>query len=225
MLSDPRVHRDTGGNAGVHRTGRTELGDRPAIADRGLHVGGEPWPFLPEDEDTLLRQRIDLEMARTGEIVDSDSSDGGVVAPGHEVPDGGVVPHVLVSVGHHGASTVPTLLADDVYFGREEGVCRSNHGPDVQIVLPVLDGNVKRVTLWVEIGDDGFDRPVSVAVENIASVAFGQECRVEPIIVRPWLRVGADADTLVGQWICHATKSATLPFVASTNRSLGTSRT
>jgi hypothetical protein len=58
---------------------------------------------------------------------------------------------VLVAIGHHRTSSIPTTVSDDVNLGSQEGIGGSNNRPDVQIVLPVLNGNVEFVTLCVKV--------------------------------------------------------------------------
>ena len=58
-----------------------------------------------------------------------------------------MVANVLVAIGHHGATTVPSLPPHDVNFPREKRVGGAHDGPDIEIVLEVLDRHVHRVTL------------------------------------------------------------------------------
>jgi hypothetical protein len=81
-----------------------------------------------------------------------------------------------------------------VHRRREEGVGVAHDRADVQVVAPVLDGDVERVPAGVEVGDDGVHPPVAVAVHHIAPVAQRQELGVETGIVGPRTRVGPDPD-------------------------------
>ena len=114
--------------------------------------------------------------------------------PRGEVVDGRVVCDVLVALGHHRTPPVPAAPADDVHRGGAEGVGVAHDRADVQVVAPVLDGHVERVPAGVEVGDDGVDPPVAVAVDDVAPVALRQQIGVEPGIVGPGLGVGPDAD-------------------------------
>jgi hypothetical protein len=69
----------------------------------------------------------------------------------------------------------------------------AHHGADVEVVLPVLDGDVERVTALVQIGDDGLAGPVAVSIHHVPAIALGQELRIEPLVLRPWSRPGPDA--------------------------------
>src|SRR5690606_10739241 len=69
---------------------------------------------------------------------------------------------------------------------------------DVEVVAPVLDGHVERVPPGVQVGDDGLDLPVAVAVDDVATVTAGQQLRVEAGVVRPRVGVRPDADRRVG---------------------------
>ena len=54
-----------------------------------------------------------------------------------------MVGDVLIAVGDHCSSAVPALIADDVDFFGQKRIGRSNNGPDVEIMLPILDRNMK----------------------------------------------------------------------------------
>ena len=99
---------------------------------------------------------------------------------------------VLIAVGHHRTSAIPTSLAHDVHLCREERVGVAHDGADVEVVLPVLDGDVKGMPLAIEILDDGLEAPVAVAVDDVAAVAVGQELGVEAVVVGPGEGMGAD---------------------------------
>ena len=114
--------------------------------------------------------------------------------PRHEVVDGVVVLDVLVALGDHGAPPVPAAPTDDVDGGGAEGVGVAHDRADVQVVAPVLDGHVERVPAGVEVGDDRVDRPVPVAVDDVAPVTVGEQVGVEARIVGPRPRVRPDAD-------------------------------
>ncbi len=49
----------------------------------------------------------------------------------------------------------------------------------------VLDGDVERMTVGVQVGDDRLEPPVAVAIDDVAPVAVAQQVRVEPGIGRP----------------------------------------
>ena len=89
----------------------------------------------------------------------------------------GVVAHVLVAVGDHRAATVPPTLADDVHLGGEERVRGAHDRADVEVVLPVLDGDVEGVPAGVEVGDDRLEAPVAVAVDDVAPVTVARAAR------------------------------------------------
>ena len=108
---------------------------------------------------------------------------------------------MLITIGDHGSATVPSPLADDMDRGRQEGVGVTHDRADVEVVLPVLDGNVKWVTAGVEVGDDRLARPVPISIDHIATVTVRQEVGIEPGIVGPRFRVGPDPYFV----ICHRT--------------------
>ena len=105
-----------------------------------------------------------------------------------------MVAFVLIPVSDHRTAAVPSPLTDDVHFGGEEGVRGTDDGSDVEVVLPVLDGNVERVTSRVEVSDDRVAPPVAIPVDDVARVTLGQQVGVVAGVVWPRLRVGPDAD-------------------------------
>jgi hypothetical protein len=82
-----------------------------------------------------------------------------------------VVPDVLVTIGHHCAPAIPPALADDMHLSCEEGVGGAHDTSNVEVVLPVLDCDVKPMTSVIEVSDDRSASPVPVPVDNIAPVA------------------------------------------------------
>ncbi len=59
-------------------------------------------------------------------------------------------------------------------------------------MFPVLDGYPQRVPPSLEIGNDGINRPVAVAIDDIPAIAVLKQLRVEPAVIRPWMRVRSD---------------------------------
>ena len=116
-----------------------------------------------------------------------------VITSGRHQPAVDVVLDVLVAVGHHGSALVPPTAADDVDGVGGERVGGAHDRPDVHVVLPVLDRDVERMPVLVEIGDDRLHPPVAVAVDHVAGVALAQQLRVEVVPLRPVTRPGADA--------------------------------
>ena len=108
---------------------------------------------------------------------------------------------MLVAVGHHGPTTVPPALADDVHLGGEEGVGVADDGADVEVVLPVLDRDVETVPALVEIGDDCVAAQVAISVDDVAAVALGEQLGV--IVVAGGPRAGPRADADLGVLFRH----------------------
>ena len=75
-----------------------------------------------------------------------------------------------------------------------EGVRRAHHGPDVEVVFPVLDGDLQRMTPGIELGDDRVHRPIAETIDHVPAVAVGQQLRIEALIVRPRERMRTDPD-------------------------------
>lgn len=103
---------------------------------------------------------------------------------------------MLIAVGDHRTAPVPSPLADDVHLGCEEGVGVANHGADVEVVLPVLDGNVKPVPPLIQVGHDRVVSPVAVAIDDVAPIALGEQRGVEAGVIGPG--PGMWTDTLPG---------------------------
>ena len=112
----------------------------------------------------------------------------------------GMVADVLVPIGDHRSPAVPSTASDDVHLGGQERVGGADDGADVEVVLPVLDGDVEGMSSGVEIVPDRLDRPVPIPVDHVASIAVGQQGEVEAGIVGPRERVRSDADLLIPSW-------------------------
>ena len=105
-----------------------------------------------------------------------------------------MVTDVLIPIGHHRAASVPPLLTDDVDLRDEERICRPHDGAEVEVLLPVLDGEVDWVAPLIKVGADRVHRPVAVHVTHIASVAVPQQFGVKARIVGPRLRMRTNAN-------------------------------
>ncbi len=105
-----------------------------------------------------------------------------------------MVHHMLVAVGHHGAASVPAPASHDVHRSGQERVGVAHDRPDVQVVLPVLHRHMERMAPPVEVGGDGLDAPIAVAVGDVAPVTLGQQRRIEPVVVGPGWRQRSDTD-------------------------------
>ena len=155
--------------------------------------GREPGTLLPEDEDALTGQVMGLQGNRARKVVDADQRYAAAVGtrggrPPDEVGRVRVVVLVLVAVRHHRAPPVPAPPAHDVEGRGVEGVGGADHRPDVEVVPPVLDRDVEAVPAGVEVGDDGVEPPVPVALDDIAPVAVAQQVRVEVVARGPGAR-------------------------------------
>jgi hypothetical protein len=104
-----------------------------------------------------------------------------------------MVTNVLVSIGDHGATPVPPALADDVNLAGEEGVRGSHDTADVEVVLPVLDGDMEVVPSRVQVGDDRVASPIAVAIDDVAVIAASEKLAIQPRILGPGGRIGSDA--------------------------------
>lgn len=105
-----------------------------------------------------------------------------------------MVVDVQISVGDHRPTAIPSALADDVDTASEEGVGVANDRTDVEVVLPILDGNVEGMLTEIQIGNDRFVRPVTVSIDHISAVTIRQQLGVEVGIIRPRFGQGPDSD-------------------------------
>ncbi len=96
-----------------------------------------------------------------------------------------MVRQVLVAVGDHRAALVPAAAPDDVHGLCGEGVRGAHDRADVEVVLPVLDGDVERMPARVEVGDDRVHAPVPIAIDDVARVAVLEQLGVVARIVGP----------------------------------------
>src|SRR5690625_3499376 len=210
-LTDPVVHRDRRGRSGVDGSGGAELGDGQHQVEVRASVFGQPWAFLPEQQQAVVGQLGGLQWVCAGEVIDADDRQPVLARVLQELGRAGMVPNVLVPVGDHGPSAVPATAADDVDLLGEEGVGGAHDGADVEVVLPVLDPDVKGVPAFVEIGDDGLVPPVAVPVDDVAVVTVAQQLGIESVVVGPRALPRADTrsarlgDGVVG--IAHKPRS------------------
>src|SRR5699024_10121101 len=100
---------------------------------------------------------------------------------------------VLVPVGDHGTTSVPTPLPDDMDRSSGERVRGTDHRTDVVVVLEVLDGYVERVPPTVDIGDDGLTSPVAIGIGHITTVTVFEQLGIVVFPGRPATLPGADA--------------------------------
>lgn len=197
VLADPSVHGDTAGNTDVDGTGRSELCDFVDRVRHGNHVGGEAGTFLSECEDAALGNRRSFYGCRAIDDVDPNDRQNGGRGEGCELRNRFVVDDVLVSIGDHRPSSIPSSLADDVDRVGKKRVCIPHDGPDVEIVLPVLDCNVERMSAGVEVSDNRLTFPVAVLVGHVACIAVREQILVVSTVRRPGFGVGTDTDRAV----------------------------
>ena len=160
-------------------------------------LGRQPRTLLAEEQHATLGPREGLDRHGTRHVVDRDDRQACLVRPGREPRDIRVVLDVLVAVGDHRAALVPATAADDVHGVGGERVGAAHDRPDVHVVLPVLDGDVERVPVLVEVGDDRVHAPVPVAVDDVAGVAVLEQLGIVVRVGRPLgLAAGPRADAV-----------------------------
>ena len=114
------------------------------------------------------------------------------VQPGEEVGNVGMVMNVQVPIGDHRPASVPASSSQDVHPGHVERIGGAHHRTDVEVVLPVLDGDVQPTTTGVKFGDDRLDTPVAIPINDIAPVTVLQQVWVQPCILWPRTRSRTD---------------------------------
>jgi len=102
--------------------------------------------------------------------------------------------HVQVLVGDHCAALVPVSLTDDVHTSDVERVRSAHDCTDVQVMLPVLDRDLQRIPMRIEVRADCLPGPLPVLVNDVAPIAICQQLGVELVTCRPWLRMRPDAN-------------------------------
>lgn len=112
--------------------------------------------------------------------------------PGEEVGNVGMVVNVQVAIGDHRTASIPPSSAQDVHPGHVERIGGAHHRTDVEVVLPVLDGDVQWTTTGVKFGDDRLDTPVAIPINDIAPVTVLQQVWVQPCILWPRTRSRTD---------------------------------
>ena len=135
------------------------------------HLVGQSRPLGAEDEADPFRQSAGLQRDRAGQVVNADDD---VLLFAHRRRERGdvrVMFDTQVAVGHHRATAVPATPADDVHAGHVERVGGPHHRADVEVVLPVLDGDPERMPCAVEVGDDRSRAASTDSDRHVAAVA------------------------------------------------------
>ena len=153
----------------------------------------EPGALRAKRQAGLSRQLSVIQGHGTGQIVHAD--DDIAIEPDlfGEVSDRGMVRDAEIAVGDHRSSAVPASPADDVYARDIEGVCGPHDRADVEVVFPVLDRYPQWVSPCLKIGNDGLNRPVAIAIDDIPAIAVRKELGIKPGVLRP--RLGMRSDT------------------------------
>ena len=86
-----------------------------------------------------------------------------------------------------------------MHFLRQKGVRGAHHGTDIQIVLPVLDRDMKIMAARIKVGDNRLHAPVTVLIHHIAAVALAQKLFIPMLALGPLTLPGADANLKPGR--------------------------
>lgn len=197
VLEDPGVHGHRPRGRHVDGAGGAVLADAQQTGAASAQLGADALALGAEDHEAVLGQRRALQGLRPGAVVDADDLVALRGRPGEQLTWLGVVTHVQVAVGDHGAALVPAASADDVDAGDVEGVGAAHDRADVEVLADVLDGDVQPVGAGGQVGADRRDAPVAVAVDDVAPVASREQLGVVAGVGGPGPGTtgpGADAD-------------------------------
>ena len=162
----------------VDGAGGSVLADAQQTGAAGAQLGADALALRAEDHEAALGQIGGLQGLGPRAVVDADDLVSLGPRPGEQLAGLGVVAHVQVAVGDHGAALVPATSADDVDAGHVEGVGAAHDGADVEVLADVLDSDVQPVGAGGQVGADRRDGPVAVAVDDVAPVAVRQQLAV-----------------------------------------------
>ena len=210
MLSKPRMHDDSCGGGRVERSSGSKLADFHNGVARRYCFDRQPRALLPKQQNTVAWQTGFFDGNRSGNVVDPDDGEVLCSSPRNEFLNRGVVDDVLIPVGDHRSPLVPASTANDVHRSSGKRVCGSHNRPNVEIVLPVFDSNVKRVPPQIKISDDRLDRPVPILVGDVSGVAVFEQFGVVHVPRRPFPNprpnaVGAELVARAGGcWVGHS---------------------
>ena len=188
------MHGDRCGRAGVDGPRRAELADRQHGCARLPRQWSESVALLPEEQDARQGQVGGLDRQGARKVVDTDHGNASIRSPAGKRRRIGMMADVLVAVGDHGPSPIPSPPADDVHLLCQERVRSTHDRADVEVMTEVLDRDVERVTPQVEVGDDRLEAPVAVAIDDVAPVTVGEKIRVQSLVVGPFADPRPDTD-------------------------------
>lgn len=143
---------------------------------------------------------------------------GHACCPLREVLNGCVALDVLISVGDHCASLVPSAFPDDVHRVGEEGVCVPDDRPDIEVVLEVLYCNVIAMTPHIEVSNNRLASPIAIFVKDVSPITISEKLRVEPVVVGPRFRVWANANFTV---VSHQNRRQVLTWLREPSQERG----
>ena len=185
LLTDPGVHGDGGRRGHIDGARRAVLADAQQPGAPGEQCGPDPLPLGAEDHEAALGKGLALQSPRAWTVVDGDHLVPRLSGPGEQFGGLGMMAHIEVPVGDHGAALVPAASADDVDSGDVEGVGRAHDGADVEVLAHILDGDMQWMRPGGEVGADGLDAPVAVAIDHVAPVAHREELAIVAGVGRP----------------------------------------
>ena len=182
MLRDPRVHRNRSGSGRINAAGRAKLTDFDDRVCRCNRRFRQPRALLAKEQHASCGKIKGLDDDRARNVIDGDHRQRGIRGPLRKRLNRVVVQYMLVAIGHHRSTFVPAASTNDVHRVRSERVGTSHDGPDIHVVLPILDCHMKRMPLSIQIGDDRRHVPVAIAINDVSTVTSGQELGVKMLV-------------------------------------------
>ena len=129
---------------------------------------------MSENQNTVLWQPGGLDWLGPWKVIDANNRQFSSNHRRHELLDSSVVFQMLVTVGDHRTASVPFPITNNVHRCCQESVGISDNCADVQIMLPVFNGDVERMASPVQVFDNSFATPIPVLVYNISAVPIAQ---------------------------------------------------
>ncbi len=184
------MHRDGRSRACINRSCRAVLSNGEHGGDLGSRLFSQTLAFLTEKKHRVCRQVEGLDGYAARQVVDTDQHDVIRTTPVSELRGVLVMMYVLISISDHCTATIPSLASDDVHLLCEEGICGSHDGTNVEVMIEVLDGYVKWMSLRIEISHDCLKSPVPVLIDDISAVTLFEQLGIESFVIRPrqWMR-------------------------------------
>jgi hypothetical protein len=194
VLTNPGVHHDPSGNPGIDRPSRPKLRDRHNLSGLLVRIVSKPRPFLPKNQNTPPRQGNRLQPSGPRRIVNSDNSKPGLSRVFHERGHINMMLHMLIPISDHGPTPIPPPPSHNMHGPSGKSIGRPNNGPNIVVVLKVLNSHMELMPARVKISDHGIPTPIPIGVDHVATITGSEQRGIPTITSRPLTDPGPDAD-------------------------------